>query len=191
VARDEEKAISWFQKAAELGDQNAANSLGLILENRKDYAGAIKWYQKAADSGLPIAEFHVGEMYDLGRGVPQDFGKAIEWYTKAAEQADSGSLCNIGILYYNGEGVKLDREKAYTYILLAFRGGDSRAFELLNFTAEKLDKKQIARASDEAQAWLKGHRFKSAGEEFSAPEPIMSADAKLVTASQVRAAGLD
>ena len=40
---------------------------------------AFKWYTKAAEQGYADAQFELGEMYGLGRGVPQDYIKAHMW----------------------------------------------------------------------------------------------------------------
>ena len=178
LPKDEDQAISWFQKAADLGDPNAANNLATILEHRKDYANAMKWYKKAAGEGLPKAQFNLGQMYDLGLGMPQDFVEAANWYQKAADQGDAGGLCNLAILYYNGQGVPVDRVKAYQFFMLAFKAGDERATNLMGRTANKLKADQIAKAGDLARSFESSHPLKYS-DELSAPQPIMDADSKV------------
>ena len=48
---------------------------------------AVKWMRKAADQGLAKAQFNLGMMYEVGRGVVQDYAEAVKWYRKAAEKA--------------------------------------------------------------------------------------------------------
>ncbi len=188
VAKNEDAAISWFQKAAELGDPNAADNLGTILENHNDYANAMKWYRKAADAGIAEADFNIGSLYDLGKGVPPDATQAMQWYQKGAELGDGASLCNIAILYYNGEGVKLDRVKAYEYLLLARKAGEPRASSLMEWVAEKVQKKDRLRASQSADGWASSHKLRGAIANFSAPDAIIEADAKVE--AQANRAGL-
>ncbi len=64
-------------------------------------------------------------------------------------------------------------------MLLARKAGDPRASNLLSITAEKLGKKELKTAVNEAQTWLAAHRLREHGKEFAASEPIVNADAKL------------
>ena len=51
-----------------------------------DYASALRWYRLAADQGQAEAQFSLGRMYELGRGVPQEDAEAVQWYRLAADQ---------------------------------------------------------------------------------------------------------
>jgi len=66
--QDDAKAIKWYLKAAEQGNADAQNNLGLMYQTE-----AIKWYLKAAEQGNTGAQFNLGLMYD----VPLDDSKAI------------------------------------------------------------------------------------------------------------------
>lgn len=164
VVKDEAEATRWFLKAAQQGDVNAANSLGNIYDEGpggfQNFSEAEKWYRKAADSGIALAQFNLGVMYDIGQGVKQDFAEALKWYQKAAEQDNSAALCNIAILYYNGQGVPLDRVQAHRYFLIAKELGEPRADNLIKLTTEKLNKKQIATATAQADEWRQAHPAK-------------------------------
>ena len=46
-----------------------------------DYAAALRLVRPLAEQGNPDAGGLLGEMYELGRGVPQDDSQAIKWYT--------------------------------------------------------------------------------------------------------------
>ena len=52
---------------------------------------AADWYQKAAEHGNEKAQFRLGEMYELGHGVPQDSGKAFSFYMKSAGSGNSAA----------------------------------------------------------------------------------------------------
>ncbi len=54
---------------------------------RGDYVTAIRELRPLAEQGVAEAQFNLGNMYDKGRGVPQDYAEAVQWYRKAAEQA--------------------------------------------------------------------------------------------------------
>ena len=47
--------------------------------------------QKLADQGNADAQFYLGVMYAIGRGVAQDERKAVEWFRKAAAQGHEGA----------------------------------------------------------------------------------------------------
>ena len=54
-SRDEEQALSWYKKAAALGDRDALYQLGLLSETgvalSVDVPTAIQYYQQSADKG--------------------------------------------------------------------------------------------------------------------------------------------
>jgi len=157
VTQDNAEATKWLQKAADQGDTRAAESLGDVFHEQKNFPEALKWYQKAADAGDAFAEFHLGVMYDLGEGVPENFPEALNWYKKAAEQNNAPALCNIAVLYYNGQGVPVNRLEAHRYFLIAAQMGEPRAKDLIQLTTEKLTKKQIEQAVSEADEWMRDH----------------------------------
>ena len=41
-------------------------------ERRHDYAAALRLWRPLADHGNPIAQFHLGRMYELAEGVGED-----------------------------------------------------------------------------------------------------------------------
>jgi hypothetical protein len=44
----------------------------------------VSWYHKAADQGYAMAQFNLGNMYVLGRGVAQDYVQAHMWFNIAS-----------------------------------------------------------------------------------------------------------
>ena len=156
VAKDSALALKWFQKAAERGDAQAATGLAAMLEDESAFKNPVeaeKWYRKSAEQGIASAQFNLAVMYDIGQGVKPDYAEAVKWYKKAADQGYAAALCNLGILYYNGQGVKLDRMQAQQYFLMAKAAGDPRADGLMQWTTNKLDKKQQQRAAEYAANW--------------------------------------
>ena len=93
VPEDDAEAAKWYRKAAEQGDASARRRLwGLIYEadSRGDYETAHELVRPLAEQGDALAQYSLGEMYDLGEGVPEDDAEAAKWYRKAAEQGDAG-----------------------------------------------------------------------------------------------------
>jgi TPR repeat protein len=61
---------------------------GMAAYENGDYALALKEIRPLAEQGDAKAQFNLGMMYDLGRGVPQDHVQAYMWYNLAAAQGD-------------------------------------------------------------------------------------------------------
>ncbi len=53
---------------------------------RGDYETAYCELRLLAKKGHPVAQFHLGFLYDTGQGVQQDYDKAIKWYRRSARQ---------------------------------------------------------------------------------------------------------
>ena len=94
VEKDEDIALGWYQKAAELGDGKASLILGDMYNYYYRYGEnhemAFYWYQKSADLGYAEGQEAVGYMYKNGFGVEEDHKKAFYWYKKAAHQLIKG-----------------------------------------------------------------------------------------------------
>lgn len=157
VPKSSQDAEKWFLKAAQQGVRAAETDLGNIYSEGdgafKNYSEAEQWYRKAADQGIASAAFNLGVMYDLGQGVTQDYAQAIQWYRKAADQGYAAAMTNLGILYYNAQGVKRDLIQAYCWFERAMHRGDPRAPDLIDVTAEKMTKAQIAKAQTQINSW--------------------------------------
>ncbi len=53
---------------------------------RGDYDSAYCELRLLAKKGHPVAQFHLGFLYDTGQGVRQDYNEAINWYRRSAGQ---------------------------------------------------------------------------------------------------------
>jgi TPR repeat protein len=92
------KAMDYFQKAADQGEDNAQYSLGVMYANGegvpKDYRKAVEWYQKAAEQGNVYAQHSLGGMYLNGYGVIRDHQKGCSMIHSAAEQGFNLAIDN-------------------------------------------------------------------------------------------------
>jgi serine/threonine protein kinase/TPR repeat protein len=77
-----------------------------------DYTHAAGGYRVAAELGHPRGQYHLGRMYEHGRGVPLDHGKAAHLYSLAAAAGIPLAQHNLGVAYYNGRGVPRDHLEA-------------------------------------------------------------------------------
>ena len=74
---------------------------------RGDAAAAFKLFKPLAEEGDASAQFWLGQMYDLGKGVQQNLSEASLWYRRAAEQGNVMAQHNLGHMYESGEGTKV------------------------------------------------------------------------------------
>lgn len=79
--------------------------------------------KKEAEKGNTEAQYALGRMYQIGKGVPIDNKMALEWFTKAAEKENANAQYNLGVMYQNGDGVALDKKKAVELISRAAEQG--------------------------------------------------------------------
>ena len=82
---DMQRAIKYYSKAAELGNDLAKSNLADIYRKGtngvpRDYAKAYELYNSCR---LPYAFYRVGEALEFGRGVAQDVEKAKRYYRVA------------------------------------------------------------------------------------------------------------
>ncbi|MDD5267295.1 MAG: tetratricopeptide repeat protein [Methylococcales bacterium] len=85
--RNLDKAISWYEKAAQQGMAKSQFNLGsLYLRELQDKNHALYWFKQAAEQQYPNAEFNLGVFYANGElGLEKDIPKAEKWL-QLAEQ---------------------------------------------------------------------------------------------------------
>ncbi len=107
---------------------------GVVAFNKDDYATALKEFMPLADQGNASAQFYLGVMHDIGRGLPQDdkeaakwyrlaadqgnasaqdYKEAVRWYRLAADQGDAFAQICLGFMYANDLGVRRSKIMAY------------------------------------------------------------------------------
>lgn len=117
VPKDYRVAAGWCGKAAGHGSRMAQYILGVFYN--KGLGGlslsldeALKLFRAAAAQGQPGAEYELGVLSLLGRGVQKDEKIAINWFRRAAEQHDRRALHSLGVAYQRGRGVQQDARLA-------------------------------------------------------------------------------
>lgn len=134
VALDYEKALKYFEKAAEYGSSGAMNELGLMYIRgdgvRQNCKVAADWFSKAvqADSNNSLAAYNLGELYLTGRGVEKNYIKAYSFFKISADlergrndRRYAGSCHALGgilLSYYK------NNKEAYKYFAEAAKYGD-------------------------------------------------------------------
>lgn len=72
----------------------------------------LQAYEVLAAKGDRVAQLKLGEMYEMGKGVPNDLRQAAYWYERAAEQGLADAQYAIAQMYDVGLGVTPDSQKA-------------------------------------------------------------------------------
>lgn len=70
----------------------------LVAYGSGDYPTALRLFRPLAAQDNAAAQFSLGVMYDLGRGVSQDDVEAARWYRKAADQGPVEKLVYLWLL---------------------------------------------------------------------------------------------
>ena len=133
LARDDVKAVEWYQKSADAGFAKGETNLGdMYLFGRggldKNPAQALSWYLKAADQNWPDAQYRLGVMYEKGVGATQDVQRAVKLYRAAASGGypDAENLLGI-LLATGGDGVPQDDAEAVVWYRKAADAGFAKA----------------------------------------------------------------
>ena len=92
VSLDFEKALYWYQKAAQRGLVAAQNRL-----------------KKLAQQGNAPAQYALARMYKSGKGFKQRPRKAYKWFKAAAEQGHPSAQYELALIYYEGRQSVLPR----------------------------------------------------------------------------------
>ncbi|OJW69364.1 MAG: hypothetical protein BGO68_02880 [Candidatus Amoebophilus sp. 36-38] len=132
VPRNYQKAIKWYQRAADQEFVAAQSRLGVIYQNepivkglvvklgslivKVDYQDALKeafkWNWKAAEQGNVNSQYNLGWMYGNAKGVTRNYQEAIKWHQKAADQGFVGAQYTLGWMYEEGLGVGRNYQEA-------------------------------------------------------------------------------
>ncbi|EJP30479.1 Sel1 repeat protein [Haemophilus sputorum HK 2154] len=124
-AKDINKAIEWYKKAANAGNKEAINWLGKYYFNNKNYSKALYWLEEKGGRNyhawnVPNYSYMVAEMYRKGLGVPQNYERAIEIYEENEDK-------RADFLRAEQQGQKIDLDTLQKVAEL----GDLNAMKLL------------------------------------------------------------
>lgn len=86
VERDLDRALRLWHGAAERGYAPAQLNVARYYWYEGEYEKARPWMVQAAEQGIAAAEYKLSEMYQWGRGVPQDRKRAAAWLRRASNR---------------------------------------------------------------------------------------------------------
>lgn len=164
--KDYKAALQYFEKAAELGNAQAADYVGYMYQNglgvNTDLKEAIKWYKRAAaDSTYVEGLESIGYIYaDSDNKDWYNPKEAFQLFTRAAAKNSAASQNMLGVMYHTGEGIPQDDSIAVTYYRLAAEQGYTRA--QYNLGSMYMNGNGVKRDDSEAMEWFekaaeKGH----------------------------------
>jgi hypothetical protein len=155
VRRDVDEAVRWFTSAAESRYPEAEFTLGVIFTEglgvSQDTQKALFWLNRAAASvssneqtigdllappddsrnSCTNALFNLGQIYRLGKLVPENHARAFQYFLKGAQLGDAQSQYAVGACYMNGWGISRDIRLGVEYLRKAALQGLPKAQEAL------------------------------------------------------------
>jgi len=87
-----------------------------------------------AEQGEAEAQYQLGKMYEVGRGIAVNLAEAVAWYRRAADQGDMRAQYELGSRYRFGDGnIPQDFAQARVWIRRAADQGHPRAQAVLGY----------------------------------------------------------
>ena len=106
TVRNTKSAMTYFQRAANAGNEMAQVYLAMDFERKNNLRQAAVWYKKAAAKDQEVALYKLGEFSEFGKGgEKQDWKKAAEYYKKSADKGYAPAQYKYGVMCAMGKGV--------------------------------------------------------------------------------------
>ncbi len=109
-----EKAIEYYEKAADKGMEDTLLDLGYIYCSGQymepDYKKGMVYYERAAALGNTTALGNLGMVYCQGFGVKKDEKKGFEYFIEAAKGGHPLAMQQVSEMYRDGVGVEKSEE---------------------------------------------------------------------------------
>lgn len=163
-ANQPEAAAEAFQRAAELGSDEAAFRLAMLYEDgegvTQDLERAIDWYHRAAEAGNEKAQFNLGRLYARGSGVERDISEAAHWYEQSALEENPHAQFTLGLMYFHGESeLERDLVAAYRWLTLAVLNFNTNHFrDNASNARDKVVEEMTAEQEEEGKRLVEEHR---------------------------------
>ena len=127
---------------------------GINAYNAGDYSTALNNFQPLAERGRRDAQYNVGLMYELGKGLQQDFGQAAGWYQRSALQGTPEAQYALALMYQQGIGTSKDLISAYKWFALASTASYKASAANRALVARRMSNRDIETAQNLAQQCL-------------------------------------
>lgn len=165
TAKSQLEGIGWIRKAAESGLPEASQSYGILLYFGdkgldRDYARAAEFLRPAAAANLPEANNLLGNMHELGLGVPANQEEAMRLYRIAAAQGYGPAQANLGRLIGPESGDRETRIESIAWLLAAYAQAEPTSEKLLAGATPGLKEGDLDAAKAKAEEFAKAARKK-------------------------------
>jgi len=125
--KDLSQAVTYYEKAAELGHRAAQTTLGWLYTIGSgvgaDLSKAFAWYSKAAAMNDSHAQSIVGRWCLYGIGIERNEAEGFAWLSKAASRGNYSAMVDLAWCYLNGVATASDPKRAKTWLAKAAEGG--------------------------------------------------------------------
>ena len=129
--RDMERAVRWYERAAEGGDGFALVTLGYIYLRGDgvpaDPERAYDRFARAAAAGGPAGHTGIGSIHFFGDGRPANYRLARKHFLVAARAGETGSQHLLGTMNRDGLGTVKNPQEAARWFTAATKSGSSLA----------------------------------------------------------------
>jgi len=142
LPRDAQKAFSLWKRIADLGNDDAEETVGYFYLDgegtARDTKLAEEYFLSSAKQGNPKAMSDLALYYWLGYiGCCPDRQKSLYWTAKLADSGDVAAAMELVRIYSTGDGVAEDDKTAVAWALKAAKEDSMEAYLFLgNATAE-------------------------------------------------------
>ena len=120
-----------------------------------DFVSEVSTWKPLAEKGEAIAQYNLGVIYDLGRGVRENDKEAVKWFRLAAAQGLPKAQYNLGVMYFNGEYVYQENVDALMWFLVADFNGHPIAKESIEIISQYMPPRDISKAQDLSRECIK------------------------------------
>ena len=175
---------------AACGNQSADLNIAKAAYEKGDYTVAYKEYKSLAEKGNAEAQQWLGQMYNEGKGVPENRAEAVKWFQKAAEQGNAEAQFRLARKYIDGTDVQKDYHQAKELYHKAADQGNTGALWNLGFLHE-IGAFGVDKDCQEAVYWYskgaeKGDGSAKTALERLSPQCFGEAKAKQLTTDKAR-----
>lgn len=128
VKKDKKRAVELFEKAALLGNNEAAVNLAFVyMTSVKNIDGnmrstIVRLFNQAAEGGNITGQYMMGMIYYNGYGIAKNDERAFVLLKKAAEQYDEAQY-QLALRYMNAEGTPRNYKNAVANLVKAAKQG--------------------------------------------------------------------
>eukprot|EP01102_Stenamoeba_stenopodia_P013255 TRINITY_DN4277_c0_g1_i1.p1 TRINITY_DN4277_c0_g1~~TRINITY_DN4277_c0_g1_i1.p1 ORF type:complete len:618 (-),score=81.39 TRINITY_DN4277_c0_g1_i1:87-1940(-) len=128
---DSGREVSWNPQRA--GEASYEKGMQLRTGDDRNIEEAIQLLEDAGAQGNDEALFALGEIYEMGDGVPRDFKRAFEYFERSASLGHPIAQRNVGFMYDTGKGVAENKTLSILYYTFAALSKDTMASAVLGY----------------------------------------------------------